>query len=381
VRVLHTSDWHVGRTIRGRSRAGEHEAVLAEVAGITRREAVDVVLVTGDLFDTASPSPESERLVYRALLDLESTGATVVAIAGNHDNERRLQAVAPLFERGRVIVGAVPARPDEGGVLRLATGGGEGLDIGLVPFLSQRNAVRADLLMAGTEAEGVAAYDDRCRRVVATLCSAMRPGVVRMIAAHLFVLGGTSGTSERVAHTALGYAVSPHAFPADLHYVALGHLHRAQAVGQPTVRYAGSPLQLDFGEAGEAKSVTLVEASAAAPARLTEIPLAAGRALRVVTGTLAELGSLSGTTGDAHVRAVVRERSRPGLADEVRALFEHVVEVAVEAPVDGDAGGRRDRRREGLTPVELVTAYCGVANLDPAAVVPLFAELYEEAIS
>jgi len=379
MRVLHTSDWHVGRTIRGRSRADEHAAVLAEVAAIARREAVDVVLVTGDLFDTAAPSPEAERLVYRALLDLESTGATVVAIAGNHDNERRLQAVAPLFERGRVVVGAVPARPDEGGVVRLTTAGGEQLDIGLVPFLSQRHAVRADLLMAGTEAEAVAAYDDRCRRVVGTLCAAMRPGAVRMVAAHLFVLGGRSGTSERVAHTALGYAVSPHSFPADLHYVALGHLHRPQYVGQPTMRYAGSPLQLDFGEAGEAKSVALVEVSATTPARITEIPLTAGRALRVVAGTLAELASVAGTTGDAHIRAVVREPARPGLADEVRALFEHVVEVAVEVPADAAGAGRRQARAEGLTPVELVTAYCGAANLEVTVVVPLFAELHEEA--
>ncbi len=379
MRVLHTSDWHVGRTIRGRSRADEHAAVLSEVATIARREAVDVVLVTGDLFDTAAPSPEAERLVYQALLDLESTGATVVAIAGNHDNERRLQAVAPLFERGRVVVGAVPARPDEGGVVRLTTAGGEQLDIGLVPFLSQRHAVRADLLMSGTEAEAVAAYDDRCRRVVGTLCGAMRPGAVRMVAAHLFVLGGRSGTSERVAHTALGYAVSPHSFPADLHYVALGHLHRPQAVGQPTMRYAGSPLQLDFGEAGEAKSVALVEVTASTPARITEIPLTAGRPLRVVSGTLAELSSVAGTSGAAHIRAVVREPARPGLADEVRALFEHVVEVAVEAPTEEPGAGRRRARAEGLTPVELVTAYCGAANLEVTVVVPLFAELHEEA--
>ncbi len=378
MKVLHTSDWHVGRTIRGRSRADEHAAVLAEVAGIARREAVDVVLVTGDLFDTASPSPESERLVYRALLDLEATGATVIAIAGNHDHERRLQAVAPLFERGRVVVGAVPARPDEGGIIRLTTGGGEELDVALVPFLSQRNAVRADLLMGGTEAEAVAAYDDRCRHVVGALCGAMRPGAVRMVAAHLFVLGGASGTSERVAHTALGYAVSPHAFPADLHYVALGHLHRPQAVGQPSVRYAGSPLQLDFGEAGEAKSVALVEVGAGLPARVTEVPLSAGRTLRVVTGTLAELASVAGTTGDAHIRAVVRERARPGLADEVREMFEHVVEVAVEAPVD-DATARKRARRAGLTPVELVTAYCEATNLEAASLVPLFTELHDEA--
>ncbi len=88
--------------------------------------------------------------------------------------------------------------------------------------------------------------------------------------------------------------------------------------------------------------------------------------------------SVAGTTGDAHIRAVVREPARPGLADEVRALFEHVVEVAVEAPEEPGAGRRR-ARAEGLTPVELVTAYCGAANLEVTVVVPLFAELHEEA--
>ena len=145
------------------------------------------------------------------------------------------------------------------------------------------------------------------------------------------------------------------------------------------MRYAGSPLQLDFGEAGEAKSVVLVEVTATTPARITEIPLTAGRALRVVAGTLAELSTVAGTTGDAHIRAVVHERARPGLADEVRALFEHVVEVAVEAPADDVAGRRRVRRPEGLSPVELLNAYCKATSLDDTAIVPLFADLHEEA--
>src|SRR5213596_2801936 len=102
MKLLHTSDWHVGKLLRGRSRADEHREVLAEIAGIAAAEEVDAVLVAGDLFDTAAPSPESEEIVYRALLGLAATGATVVVVAGNHDNPRRLSAVAPLLELGRV---------------------------------------------------------------------------------------------------------------------------------------------------------------------------------------------------------------------------------------------------------------------------------------
>ena len=103
MRFLHTADWHVGRTIRGQSRADEHRAALAELAAVARDQEVDAVLVCGDVFDTAAPSPESEQIVYRALLDLASTGARVIVLAGNHDSDRRLQAVQPLIELGAVI--------------------------------------------------------------------------------------------------------------------------------------------------------------------------------------------------------------------------------------------------------------------------------------
>ena len=97
MRLLHTADWHVGRAIRGHSRADEHRAVLSEIAGLAAEHQVDVVLIAGDQFDTAAPSAEAEQIVYRALLDLAATGAQVVLVAGNHDNPRRWGAIAPLL--------------------------------------------------------------------------------------------------------------------------------------------------------------------------------------------------------------------------------------------------------------------------------------------
>ena len=113
MRILHTSDWHVGKALRGRSRTAEHEAVLAELATVAERDQAQLVLVAGDLFDTATPSPEAERIVYDGLLALAGGGARpVVVIAGNHDNPHRLAAVAPVFAPHgvRVVAREVSAR-------------------------------------------------------------------------------------------------------------------------------------------------------------------------------------------------------------------------------------------------------------------------------
>ena len=117
VRILHTSDWHAGKSLRGRSRADEHRAVFAEIAGIARTSEVDLVLVVGDLFDTAAPGPEAEQIVWQALLDLADTGASVVALAGNHDHPAR-------FDAARAVAG--PAGPTTAACWSSGPGPGSG---------------------------------------------------------------------------------------------------------------------------------------------------------------------------------------------------------------------------------------------------------------
>ena len=97
MKLLHTADWHVGKTIKGQSRLDEHRAVLADIVRIADVERVDIVLIAGDVYETAAPNPDAEALVLRTLLDLRDTGANVVVLAGNHDNARRFEAVRPVF--------------------------------------------------------------------------------------------------------------------------------------------------------------------------------------------------------------------------------------------------------------------------------------------
>src|SRR3954464_14709916 len=153
MRILHTSDWHVGKVLKGRSRHDEHIRVLAQVVEIAQAERPDLVIVAGDLYDTAAPTADSTRVVTRALSALRRTGAQVVAIGGNHDNGAALDALRPWAEAaGIALRGSVDKNPDEVVIAGATEGGGRWRLVPL-PFLSQRYAIRAAEMYELTAAE------------------------------------------------------------------------------------------------------------------------------------------------------------------------------------------------------------------------------------
>ena len=378
MRLLHTSDWHVGKTIRGHSRADEHRAVLGEIVALAAEHTVDLVLVAGDLFETAAPSAEAEAIVYRALLDLAGTGAQVAVIAGNHDSGRKLQAVAPVFSAaGRVHVLAQPARPDDGGILSLRTQPGEDVRLAMLPFVSQRGIVRAKDLMDSQAYEHAQAYAERMRLVIDALAEGFEPGAVNVLMAHAFVHGGQLGGGERAAHFIDDYALSAQAFPASAAYVALGHVHRPQRIAGPgQIHYCGSPLQLDFGERDQLKQVNLVDIVPGLPPTVTALPLSSGRALRRLLGTLAELESRrEALADDPWLQVIVREPRHAGLADTVRGMLgDRVVDVRVDDP---SSPAPKRRSRAGRTPEQLFDEFLAERNIADERVRSLFAELLE----
>ena len=393
MRVLHTSDWHVGKAIRGRSRAAEHRAVLAEIAAVAEREDVDLVIVAGDLFDTAAPTAEAERIVYRALLDLAAGGRPVVVVAGNHDSAARLAAVAPLSQASGITVASSIRPPDDGGVLEVAVGREVAL-VALLPFPSQRYVVSADLLLAGDAADAHAEYADRVLSILRVLTAAFRADTVNLVAAHLMVLGGTMGGGERGAHTVFDYWVPATAFPAAAQYVALGHLHRAQQLPGPApLHYCGAPLQLDFGETANETVVNVVDVRPGKPAVVRAVPLAAGSRLRTLRGTLVDVLAAatelpsppSAATGDGpwpdHLRVVLDEAPRAGLADEVRERIPTAVEVVL-APRDAAGAGRvADPDRLRRTPRDLFAEYLREHDVADERLVSLFDELVDQLTS
>lgn len=382
MRLLHTSDWHVGKTLKGHSRLDEQEQVLREIVAIAREHEVDAVLIAGDLYDTAAPSAQAQQLVIRTLMGLARTGAEVIAIAGNHDHAPTLDAYRPLAgAAGITLVGSVRTA-ERGGVVEFtARSTGETATVAVLPFLSQRYAVRAAEIVAKTPAEHTSEYDQHLRDILGSLTAGFRDDAVNLVMAHLTVLNGRMGGGERTAQSIFEYAVPASIFPIEAHYVALGHLHRRQRMDAPCpVHYCGSPLAIDFGEQDNTSVVCLVEAAPGTPACVTDIPITAGRKLRTVRGSVAELSVLAETVQDEFLRVWVREPARAGLREEVTSLLPNALEVRIDpefaAPVaesrpSGDGGAER-------SPSELFREYLGTRSVADPRLERLFAQLHDK---
>jgi DNA repair protein SbcD/Mre11 len=352
VKVLHTSDWHVGKLLRGMSRVDEHRAVLGEIAEVASREKVDLALVVGDLFETMAPSADAVAVVWDALLALRESGAHVVVVGGNHDQQAQLESVAPVFARLGITVLGLPA-PRERAVLDVA-----GARVVMMPWVSQRWAIKSDQLMGATASETVQYYAARVRRLLDWYTEGFALDTVNIVAAHCMVQGGVLGGGERDAQLIDEYAVPSAAFPASANYVALGHLHRTQQIpGAAPIWYSGSPIQVDFGEEADVKHALLVDIPERGGAKVTPVPLTRGWTLRTVRGTFEELEAIAGSTGDAWLRVVVSEPARPGLADDVRELLPQAVDVRITSPATQASDERAIPTRTHAAPRELFGSY------------------------
>ena len=351
MRLLHTGDWHVGKAIRGRSRHEEFAAALGEMVGIAREEGVDAVLVAGDLYEHRAPSPEADGLVFDALVRLHEAGIPVVAIPGNHDSALRLQAMAKLLRA--IDVHAVPkvAPPDQGSVVEVASRDGkEHALVACVPFVPERRFGDAAALFEATES-WFQSYAEGVGRLLGAMAEAFRPDRVNVVMAHLFTDGALLGGGEREVRTGLEYAVSPSRLPGTASYVALGHVHKPQAV-----KGAPSLLQLDFGERDQTKSVTIVDTSVGKPSVIREVALSAGRKLVDLRGTLDEVAARAGDVGDAYLRVFVRtDGPVPGLADRVREVLPNAVHV--EADYEREELAPDSAPLSSLTPLDQFLAY------------------------
>jgi exonuclease SbcD len=384
MKFLHTSDWHVGKVLKGHSRLDEQRAVLREIVQVARDHQVDAVLVAGDLYESSAPSADAQQLVVQVLLALQRTGAEVIAIAGNHDHAATFDAYRPLMASTGITLVGSPRPADDGGVVEFtARSTGEPVVVALLPFLSQRHAVRAAQLVTKTPREAAAGYGRLVRDLLAALTAGFRDDAVNLVMAHLMAAGGRLGGGERSAQSIVEYWVPGGAFPPDAHYVALGHVHRRQSLPAPCpVHYCGSPMALDFGEQDNPSVVLVVEAEVGAAARITaEVPIRAGRRLRTVRGTVDELTQRAGSFGDDYLRVLLCEPARAGLRQDVQRLLPNALEVRIApefaAPVHTPGPSTP---ADGLerSPAELFHEYCVSGGLVDERVEALFARLHDQ---
>lgn len=297
--VLHTSDWHIGRALYGRKRYEEFDAFLSWMVATLQRHAVDVLLVAGDVFDTTTPSNRAQELYYRFLCRVAATSCRhIIIIAGNHDSPTFLNAPKELLKAINVhVVGHASENPEEE-VLPLFHDGRLELIVCAVPFLRDRDVRMLD---AGESIE------DKERKLlegvqrhygeVAGLAEKKRlefgEEIPIVAMGHLFTAGGKTIEDDGVRSLYIGslVCVSGGIFPANLDYVALGHLHIPQRVNNSEVmRYSGSPLPMGFGEARQQKSVCLVEfTSSQVVVKLINVPVF--QQLERVSGTWQEIAT------------------------------------------------------------------------------------------
>ena len=288
MKILHTSDWHVGKVLKGRDRYDEHAAVLGNIVRIARAEDVDLVLVAGDLFDSAAPSAKAQGLVMRTLQALSGGGRYVVAIAGNHDSPGLLDAVyqSALRPAGVHVLGT-PKRPSRGGLLTLRARSGEPFNVAALPFLTHQHAARAAEALPRDIAGHAVDYPSQIAAIARVLTQGFIPDAVNVVMAHATLLGGRRGGGERHAHTGPGYELPPAMFPPSAQYAALGHLHQQQEISGPCpIFYSGSPLAVDFAEIQNDSCVLIVSAEPGIQADIRAIPLTGGRPLEALHGPL-----------------------------------------------------------------------------------------------
>ncbi len=292
MKILHTADWHLGQKFLYRDRIQEHQAALDWLLSLIREEEIELLLVAGDIFDIGNPPNYARRMYYQFLTQLLNTGCRhVVVVGGNHDSPAMLEAPKDLLEALRVQVVGAASEQSERDVLLLKDANDQ-LEavVAAVPFLRDRD-LRSSL--SGEKAEDrvqqIQAGIARHYQSLAEVCQTYtKPNVPIITTGHLYAKGATAADKQDNIYIGNMENIAAADFPSLFDYVALGHLHRPQAVGQSYhIRYSGSLIPLSFSETTDQKSVSIVEFSGRKMTRgVREVPIPVFRQLRTITGDL-----------------------------------------------------------------------------------------------
>ena len=293
MRFFHTSDWHLGQSLYGQSREYEHAAFLAWLLDQITAHQPDALLIAGDIFDTVNPPMSAQEQLYRFLADAHARlpSLQIVMIAGNHDSGGRIELPAPLLKALRThVVGRV----------RWLDGALDTRQL-LVPMTNSTDEVQAwclalpflrpaEVTAGGQGMSTIAAVEDVYAQLICA-AKAQSLGQPLVLMSHAHMVGGAiSEESERSIVIGTAEALSTDLFPADVDYVALGHLHRPQAVGGETrIRYSGSPIPLSFSEENYKHQVLLVDLATGQPPKIEALLIPRAVQMNRISGSLSEV--------------------------------------------------------------------------------------------
>jgi exonuclease SbcD len=322
----------------------EQEDFVDELVRMADDQQADVILMAGDVYDSVNPPAAAEQLFYEAAARLTAGGRPLVVIAGNHDQPERVSSVSPLVTRQGITLVGLPVANT---ITVEATRTGEIAKIAALPYPSEAR-LNELLMVEGSEDDLRRAYSARVGKLMEMLAREFTPQTVNLAMSHIYVLGGVESDSERPIQVGGAYTVDPSALSIGAQYTALGHLHRSQAVkGDGMVRYSGSPLAYSFSEAGQAKSVVMLDISpGGGQPRFEEVFLSCGRPL-------------------------VRWKAKNGLEEVYRWLDEGLddrafidLEISLTEAMSLGEIQRLRKSREGLVHIRPIYPEMEVAELD-----------------
>lgn len=335
MKILHTSDWHLGKMLYGRSLLEDQAYFIDRVfLPLVEREHPDLILLAGDVFDRAIAPAEAIRLFDRFVAETHRLGVPLAVISGNHDGADRMALGTPLLRDSGVAIATQLAD-----VLEPVRLPGH-VNCYLLPYLEPAQVRQ----LLGVEARG---FQEAYRAVLDKVRETFEPGAVNVLAAHCFVMGGEASASESPTFVGGSSEVSPACFEG-FAYVALGHLHRPQKAG-PNGRYAGSPLKYSFDEADHRKSVTLVTLEDGR-AQVELIPVEPLRDLRVLSGAMESLLKLGKTapSGDYLYAELLDESPVYMPMDRLRPYFPNLLGINSQWLARSGNGGNEGLREQLL---------------------------------
>lgn len=313
MRILHTSDWHLGRSLHGYSLIEDQGYVLNKILEVIKTEGIDLLIIAGDIYDKTIPSEAAVEL-FNAFLSkviLEYKVCTI-AIAGNHDSGERIDFGSSLFEnQGLYIVG----KCDKGYKRITVHKNQEEIDVYLIPYIEPAYVREI------AQDERIKRHDDGIGYLVSKIKEEQRK-VPTLIVAHAFVTGGDGSDSERRLSVVGGAELVDAAHFKDFTYTALGHLHKKQAMGAPHIRYSGSLLKYSTSEAKQEKGFVIVDIKDKDHVEIEERTLESLRDVRILTGQLEDI--ISSSSEDTHKEDYVYARIKGEPVQDVTAVLRHI---------------------------------------------------------
>jgi exonuclease SbcD len=367
MKILHTSDWHLGHRWMEFSQYEEQKMFLDWLKIYIQEEEIEVLLVAGDIFDTGVPSTQSQKLYYDFLIDLRQTSCQhIVITAGNHDAPGTINAPKALLHSLSIYVLGKASENIEDELIELSVGN-ENLLIAAVPYLRDQDIRRALAGESSTEIEN--RYKTALTNHYLSIAEVGKQRNIKPFIAmgHLFAIGGKTSESEQSIYVGNLGDISAQDFPSEFDYIALGHLHRAQKVAkQENIRYSGSPYTLSFSEQGQLKKLIQIETKGESIQEIKEIEIPTFREIERVSGNLedciSQLQSLSKTERklELWVEVILDSKDHPSANDLINRTADSLNLQVLKITIKGS------KERKGLE--ELLEKSKEIRELDPMEV-------------